>query len=237
AIREQDGFVIGVFVNVAQAAFPANLIRNADDHRDFVRRFLFLGANVEFDNLGDFDRKPPKLRQNAAAFRVSESQYAPFHFIDGASSPGGFLMDVTELFGEENGVDEDPDVMEQTAKVRMFVVGSTEHLSEILRNHCGAQAVTPKDLSSHAAAQIGKHQGKTAGESEIADAPKTQSEDRLANGGNIATLPEQRRIGHAQALRGERFVIRDGLGDAIDVDFAGASAQSFAKCGQDSGHS
>src|SRR5208283_2858179 len=137
-------------------------------------------------------------------------------------SPGGFLEDVSKILGEEDGVDQDADVMEQTAKVRLLVVGSAQHLREILRDQRGAQAVTPKDLLPHAAAQIGEHQGETAGESEIANAPKAQGEDRFADGGNIATLPEQRRIGGAQALRGEGFVIRDGLGDAIDIDLAGA---------------
>ena len=212
------------------------MIRNADDDRDIIRRFLFLGVNVIFDDFGDFHREPPKFRQNAAAFRVRESQDALFHFIDGGFSPGRFLEDFTKILGEEDGVDEKADVMEQAAKVRLFVVGGAEHLREVLRDQRGAQAVTPKHLLSHAAAQIGKHQWKAAGESQIANAPNAQGEHRFADGRYFATMPEQRRIGHAQTLRGEGFVIRDGLGDAIDVDFAAASAQGFAKGGQDRGH-
>src|SRR5208283_4792030 len=49
-------------------------------------------------------------------------------------------------------------------------------------------------------------------------------------------LAEQCRIGDAQALRGEGFVIRDGLGDPMDVDLAGAGAQGFAESCQDGGH-
>jgi hypothetical protein len=50
--------------------------------------------------------------------------------------------------------------------------------------------MTPEDFLAYGAGELRKHNRKSAGEGEIANAPEAKSNHRIANGGHVSSLTE-----------------------------------------------
>ena len=173
---------------------------------------------MQFNCAANIRGEIPSVGQDAAAFAVSETEDALLDFGEGRLGVFGNFENLAEFFGKEQGVDENADVVEQAGEIKLFLGLDAEAVGEMLADERGAQSVAPESDGSHAVLGAGEEFRETDGVDQIANVANAESENGIADGCDIDIALEEGGIGHAQALTGERFIVRDELNDFFDID-------------------
>jgi hypothetical protein len=132
-----------------------------------------------------------------------------------------------EFLREQQGIDQDSDVVEQSGKVQFFVIFHGELLGKVLADQRCAHGVAPECDRRHAVFKAEEKFGQAAGIDQIANAGQAQCQNRLTHCLDTVAPPEQRGVRDAKALHGQRFVVRNQFDHAAHIHLGRALAQAF----------
>src|ERR1022692_1409237 len=130
----------------------------------------------------------------------------------------------SHLLRSEHKVDEIADVVEKSCKIGLFRVSETCAARQSSTQDGSPQRVLPENRRVETDRRLPNlHEG--AGQGDDPDPCDPNGADRTMNG--VCKLPatEQWRVRHAQALRGERFIAANQVGDALHVNVFGRLLQ------------
>ena len=123
-----------------------------------------------------------------------------------------------KFFGQGPEVDDDSEIVEKSGQIGFTGIGIRNFTGEVTADQSASQRVFPEDDRIEASAVFGSQVENAAGHRDVADALKTKADDGRFERVNLLPSSEQGTIRHLQTLRGQRLVLRDHVGDFLNIE-------------------
>src|SRR5258708_1179491 len=105
---------------------------------------------MKFDYCADVLRHLPQVVDNAPPLTMRKPQQLLFGLTERNRRGLCQHQGLVEFFREKQGINQDPDVVEQSRKVQLLVILHGEPLRKVLADQRRAQGMTPKYDRRHA---------------------------------------------------------------------------------------
>ncbi len=134
------------------------------------------------------------------------------------------LEDPGELVGNQQYIDEDPEVVHQAREIGALEIGVVDFAREVAADQRAGQRVLPEACGIEVAAyRLDLH--KAAGGDDLAQPRNAQGKGRGPQAGDPLTRTEGRRIRDMKDLAAEHAVVRDELDCLIKVNIVAVRAE------------